>query len=201
MGEVRAPIKRTSIEKRNKIIYNGFKLMCKKGYHNVTCVDIAKYSNVSTGIIYQYFKDKRDIFLEGVKNYSSEIMFPMTNTLTETKITKDNFKEIITVMIDSYIKTHALSKKDHKELSAMGYLDKEIANIFRINEMMMTESIFKILKDNYIEVTNPKERIHIIMGLIDNYCHELVFHKHKNIDYKAMKEEVINMIEMLLIKK
>ena len=83
----------------------------------------------------------------------------------------------------------------------MGYLDKEIANIFRINEMMMTESIFKILKDNYIEVTNPKERIHIIMGLIDNYCHELVFHKHKNIDYKAMKEEVINMIEMLLIKK
>ena len=101
MGEVRAPIKRTSIEKRNKIIYNGFKLMCKKGYHNVTCVDIAKYSNVSTGIIYQYFKDKRDIFLEGVKNYSSEIMFPMTNTLTETKITKDNFKEIITVMIDS----------------------------------------------------------------------------------------------------
>ena len=201
MREVRAPIKKTSIEKRNKIIYKGFKLMCKKGYHNVTCVDIAKYSNVSTGIIYQYFKDKRDIFLEGVKNYSSEIMFPMTNTLTETKITKDNFKEIITVMIDSYIKTHVLSKKAHKELSAMGYLDKEIANIFRTNEMMMTESVFKVLKDNHIEVTNSKERIHILMGLIDNYCHELVYHKHKNIDYKVMKEEVINMIEMFLIKK
>lgn len=201
MGEVRTPIKKTSIEKKNKIIQKGFKLMCKEGYHNVTCVDIAKYSNVSTGIIYQYFKDKRDIFIEGVKSYSSKIMFPMTKTLTEAKITKDNLKETITVMIDSYIKTHTLSKKAHKELSAMSCLDEEIANIFTTNEMMMTESILKILKDNHIETKNQKERIHIIIGLIDNYCHELVYHKHKNIDYKAMKEEVINMTEVLLIKK
>ena len=92
MGEIRNPIKKSSIEKKNKILEKGFTLMCEKGYHNVNSVDIAKYAGVSTGIIYQYFTDKRDIFIEGVKNYSSNIMFPMIDILDNTKIDKNNLE-------------------------------------------------------------------------------------------------------------
>lgn len=76
ISEIREPIKKSSIEKKEKIIKKGFELMCDKGYHNVSCVDIAKYVSVSTGIIYQYFKDKRDIFIAGTKEYVNNIMFP-----------------------------------------------------------------------------------------------------------------------------
>ena len=38
--------------------------MCNKGYYNISTPDIAKEANVSTGIIYQYFNDKKDIFIE-----------------------------------------------------------------------------------------------------------------------------------------
>ena len=55
MSEVREPIKKSSILKKEKIIEKGFELMCEKGYHNVSSVDIAKYTGVSTGCIYQYF--------------------------------------------------------------------------------------------------------------------------------------------------
>ena len=41
MGEIRNPIKKNSIEKKNKILEKGFTLMCEKGYHNVNSVDIA----------------------------------------------------------------------------------------------------------------------------------------------------------------
>ena len=75
MGNIREPIKKSSIEKKERIIKKGFELMCEKGYHNVNTVDIAKYSNVLTGIIYQYFNDKKDIFVEGVKDYANNIMF------------------------------------------------------------------------------------------------------------------------------
>lgn len=54
--------------------------------HDVTCVDIAKYAEVSTGIIYQYFKDKQDIFIEGTKDYANKIMFPMLNIIDQTQI-------------------------------------------------------------------------------------------------------------------
>ena len=46
MGEVRNPIKKSSIAKKEKIIKTCFELMCDKGYHNVTCIDIAKEAGV-----------------------------------------------------------------------------------------------------------------------------------------------------------
>ena len=66
---------------------------------------------------------------------------------------------------------------------------------------MILDDILKILKENNINTKNQKEKIHIVIGLIDNYCHELVYHKHQNINYEAMKEEVINITTTLLIKQ
>ena len=75
----RIPTQKRSIEKRNKIIEKGFELMCEKGYYNTSTPDIAESAWVSIGIIYQYFNDKKDIFIEGIKEYSNSIMFPMIN--------------------------------------------------------------------------------------------------------------------------
>ena len=132
MSEVREPIKKTSIAKKERIIKKGFELMCNKGYHNVSCVDIAKYANVSTGIIYQYFNDKRDIFIEGTKDYADKIMFPMLGIIDNKDVDKKNIREVFVKMIDSYIKTHTIKKEPHEELMAMSCLDKDIANILFI---------------------------------------------------------------------
>ncbi|MCQ2969734.1 MAG: TetR/AcrR family transcriptional regulator, partial [Clostridium sp.] len=74
MAEVRMPTQKRGIEKRNKIIEAGFKVICDKGYYNITTNDIAQEAGVSVGIIYQYFNDKKEIFIEGIKNYSKSIM-------------------------------------------------------------------------------------------------------------------------------
>ena len=63
MSEIRIPTQERSKLKREKIIKKGFELMCNNGYFNTTTSDIAKYASVSTGIIYQYFNDKKDIFI------------------------------------------------------------------------------------------------------------------------------------------
>ena len=191
MGEVRNPIKKSSIAKKEKIIKTCFELMCDKGYHNVTCIDIAKEAGVSTGIIYQYFNDKRDIFIEGVKDYANNIMFPMINILDNEVIDKNNIKDILTRIIDSFINTHKLKKEAHEELMAMSYLDNDIASIFNDNEMLMTEKISKILVNSGFDSTNIEEKVHISIGIIDNYCHEVVYHKHKDLNYDIMKEKVI----------
>lgn len=59
----RIPTQKMSIEKINKII--------EKGYYNTSTPDIAESAEVSIGIIYQYFNDKKDIFIEGIKQYSN----------------------------------------------------------------------------------------------------------------------------------
>ncbi len=198
MSEIREPIKKTSIAKKEKIIEKGFELMCNKGYHNVTCVDIAHYARVSTGIIYQYFKDKRDIFISGTKDYANKIMFPMLDIIVNKKIDKNNLKEILSKMIDSFIKTHTIKKEAHEELMAMTNLDDEIAKIFTESELRMTKQISEVLIKNGFDETNIEEKVHIAINMIDNYCHEVVYHKHKDLNYNAMKEEILNIIVNIL---
>lgn len=198
MSEIREPIKKTSIAKKEKIIEKGFELMCNKGYHNVTCVDIAHYAGVSTGIIYQYFKDKRDIFISGTKDYANKIMFPMLGIIVNKKIDKNNLKEILSKMIDSFIKTHTIKKEAHEELMAMTNLDDEIAKIFTESELRMTKQISEVLIKSGFDETNIEEKVHIAINMIDNYCHEVVYHKHKDLNYDAMKVEILNIIVNIL---
>ena len=198
MGNIREPIKKSSIEKKERIIKKGIELMCEKGYHNVNTVDIAKYSNVSTGIIYQYFNDKKDIFVEGVKDYANNIMFPMIDIIDNTVIDKNNIREILSKMIDSFINTHNIKKEAHEELMAMSYLDSDISSIFNNSEMIMTKKVSNILLNSGFSNTNILEKVHIAIGIIDNYCHEVVYHKHKDLNYDIMKENILDIIINLL---
>ena len=198
MPDTRMPTQKRSIEKRNKIIEKGFELICEKGYYNVSTPDIAEAAGVSTGIIYQYFNDKKDIFIEGVKNYANTIMFPMLTVLESEKIKIDNIEKLLKNMIDSFIKNHTISKKAHEELMAMSHLDDDIANIFKESEFEMTNKIVDILKYNNIDIENPIEKIHIAIGVIENLCHEVVYHKHNRINYDVMVNEVIQIVIKLL---
>lgn len=65
---IREPKQRRAINKKDRIIEAGFELICKNGYYNTNTAEIAKKADVSTGIVYQYFKDKHDILMEAIEN-------------------------------------------------------------------------------------------------------------------------------------
>lgn len=204
MSETRMPTQKRSIEKRNRIIEKGFYLMCEEGYYNTNTTQIAEYAGVSTGIIYQYFNDKKDIFIEGVKNYSDQIMFPMLNVLETQKIdinNMQNLKKLLHNIIDKFIESHTISKKAHEELIAMSHLDDDVSAIFKNSEINMTKKVVSLLEKNNVIIDNANEKVHIIIGIVDNLCHEIVYHKHSIINYDIMVDEVINIIIMLLQTK
>lgn len=198
MADTRIPTQKRSIEKYGKIVEKGFELMCEKGYYNTSTNDIADYADVSIGIIYQYFKDKKEIFIEGVKNYSNKIMYPMIDILDNEKINFDHMDELLNSMIDKFIETHTFSKKAHEELMAMSHLDNAVSKIFKDSEINLTKKIVTILKNNNIEITNAKEKVHIIIGIVENLCHEIAYHQHNEIDYNIMKMEVIKIVSSIL---
>ena len=198
MGEVREPIKKNSIAKKNKIIADGFELICNKGYHNVSCVDIAKYCGVSTGIIYQYFKDKRDIFIKGVQLYSDKIMFPLIETVKNQKINKNTIEDIIREIIKKTIDQSTMTKKAHQELMSMSCLDNEVSKIFRDKEIEFANKFVIILKNNGFKSVNLNEKVHLIINLVDDLCHETVYHKHQNINYDILLDETVRLIIHIL---
>ena len=98
-NEIREPVQKRSIEKKERIIKAGFELICENGYYNTDTAKIAKKAGVSTGIIYQYFKDKRDILMAGLEKYANTVFFPMID-FPETKFKKRDLSKIIDQMIE-----------------------------------------------------------------------------------------------------
>jgi len=197
-ANIREPKQQRAIDKKEKIINVGFELMCENGYYNTNTIDIAKEANVSTGIIYQYFNDKKEIFLEGIKNYSNQIMFPIKDILSKEDIQREEMESIVNRIIDESVKSHNISKKEHEEIMAMSHLDEDVGNIFKSNELNTTKQIVKILEQNGIRIDNAMEKVHIGLNVIDQYCHEVVYHKHEGIDYEVMKKDVVEMILSIL---
>ena len=123
-----------------------------------------KQHGVSTGIVYNYFKDKHDILIEGIKQYANFIFYPMLsseNIDLKVSITKENFCDILRQMIDKFIKNHKLSQTAHEEIISMTHSDKEIANFFHSHEMKMTNTIVNLLIQNGFTSTNLPEKVHI----------------------------------------
>ena len=201
-AEIREPIQKRSIEKKEKIIQAGFGLICQKGYYNTTTSEIAKSAGVSIGILYQYFKDKHDILIDGFKLYSNSIFFPMlqiTDKNMNLTITNSNISCVLKDMVNKFIRNHKISQTAHEEIIAMIHSDKEVAEIYHNSEMEMTNKIVQLLLESGIKVDNINEKVHVAIGMIDNLCHEIVYHKHKQLDYDKMIDIVISSICNMII--
>lgn len=200
-NNIREPIQKRSIEKKEKIIKAGFDLICKKGYYNTNTVEISKAAGVSTGIVYQYFRDKHDILIAGIKIYANDIFYPMLNVTSDIIINKNNIKSILKDMINKFIENHKLSQSAHEEIMSMTHSDKEIAAFFQEHEMFMTKKIADILIKNGFDNQDLYEKVHISINLIDDLCHEIVYHKHSELNYEIMIDLVINLIMLQFSKK
>ena len=77
---------------------------------------------------------------------------------------------------------------------ALAHLDEDIDKIFLEQEVEATKAVTNVLRENGIGGEGLEERVHIIIGIVENYCHEIVYHKHSILNYDVMKNEVINVI-------
>lgn len=199
VDNIREPKQQRAIEKKDRIIEAGFNLICKNGYYNTNTAEIAKEAEVSTGIVYQYFKDKNDILLEGLYKFGDNIFFPIL-TLDLSNYDIKNFDNDLTNLITSQIKNHKLSQSAHEEITAMIHTDRNVAKYFYDKEFEVTEKIKGLLVKNGYEDEQLLEKVHIIIGIIDNLCHEIIYHKHKNINYDVMTNITIDIIKNLFKK-
>ena len=196
VDNIREPKQQRAIEKKEKIIEAGFNLICENGYYNTNTAEIAKEAGVSTGIVYQYFKDKYDILIEGLEKYGDDIFFPMLKT-KDVKFEKSDFDKLLRQMIKHYISNHKVSNVAHEEIMSMVHSDKNVAEFYYKRELEMTKAIKNILINNNFSNDKIDERVHIMMGLIDNLCHEVIYHKHNEMNYDIMTDLVIENIKNL----
>lgn len=195
-NEVRQPRQERSIEKKNRIIDAGYQLFSEVGYYGTNTAEIAKRAGVSTGIVYGYFQDKRDILICVLEIYINKVFDPFLKMFD--KITPPvDFTELITKIINQAIKTHKNNRKIHEALHSLAGSDEAVDAQFIALEDQITIKIAQKFQSLGINVENPMEKVHLAMDVIQSFSHEYVFDKHEYIDYIVMKDMVIKLVKSL----
>lgn len=116
-------------------------------------------------------------------------MYQMIDILDNQKIDCNHLDTLLNNMIDKFTEIHTFSKNAYEELMAMSHLDEDVTYIFKKAELELTKKIVTILENNNFVISNAKEKVHIIIGIVENLCHEIVYHKHKEINYEVIKKK------------
>lgn len=195
--EIRQPVQQRSIETKRKIIKAGYALFSKNGFFKTNTAQIAKEAQVSTGIVYGYFNDKKDILKEVINEYITQVYDPVFALLDNIGKKEDVEKLIKDVLILAE-KLHKNSSDIHRELESVAQSDEEINKTFvSLQDQVTLRFVEKLKALNYKNITN--ENIHLAMNLIESYVHEAVYDKHLYINYDKLKQNVIFLIKSLFI--
>ena len=188
---VREPRQERSIEKKNRIIEAGYQLFSEVGYYGTNTAEIAKKAGVSTGIVYGYFQDKRDILISVLGIYIGKVFEPILKLFDKLSAPID-YCSLMPNIIDLIIKTHKKHAKMHEVLHSLGSTDEVVNSEF----LALEDSITNKINDRLVALGETKEnlmeKIHFSMNIIQSFAHEYVFDKHEYIDYFAMREMVVS---------
>lgn len=197
MEEIRKPIQKRSIEKKNKILEAGFELFCKKGYHGTNTIEIAKRANVSTGALYSYFRDKRDIYISAFEQYLnsfSNVLFEKLEDFSQPF----SLPVFIERWISIYIDVYATSNQALAQLRMMMIEDEKINHYFCDFENEYVSGIVQILNRNKIFSDDLPERVYASCILVDALCREKSSFPHDKLNYTVLeaqiKKAILNML-------
>ena len=195
--KVNTPKQKRSVETRNKILEVGSMLMLQKGYHNVTTDDIAKAAGLSTGIVYHYFKDKKDILLVALDAHADALYQSLVERYAAT--TAASFDEFINSMFDYLLDYHKKYWVIHEEMEALYHSDKEIASTTDRFWSMASQSIAEAYARKSGKPEHALEKTRLALDIIEDYCHAYMNPIAENLDTDYMREQVIGILKRLLI--
>jgi AcrR family transcriptional regulator len=190
---VRTPQQLRAIEKKNKIIDAGYELFSEVGYYGTNTAEIAKRAGVSTGIVYGYFSDKRDILICVLEIYLDKVIEPLLKMFNKLQ-TPLNIEDVVPKVIDEVIKIHKRNNKIHEALHALSGSDEAVNTKFIELEDQITLKLSDILVKHGINGENIHEKVHFAMDILQSFAHEYVYDKHDYIDYFVMREMVGNTV-------
>ena len=195
-NQIRVPQQERSIEKKNKIIQAGYELFSDVGYYGTNTAEIAKHAGVSTGIVYGYFLDKRDILICVLGIYIDKVYQPLQEIM-ENAAVPVNLPKLAMSIINKTIELHEQNTKLHNTLHSLATTDEVINTEFISLENKITEQMSKQLVKLGINTENITEKVHLAMNIVQSFAHEIVFDRHSYIAYDKMKEIVCKILVQL----
>ncbi len=196
-SEVREPTQKRSVEKKQRIIQASYDLFCRQGYYKTNTAEIARQAGVSTGIVYSYFHDKKDILKDVIRLYISSLSSQLQQLLF-VPVDKDHLPVFIGQLFDVFLSSHAVSLEAHNEFMALSLLEDDLLPLFVDFESALSQELFVLLVAAGIPQIDLLEKLKISYGIVEHVCHDSITQKWTREEYDRMKTFAVQTIMFLL---
>ena len=196
---IRNPTQARSIEKRKKILDAGLRLIGQKGFYHTTTADIAREAGVSTGIVYRYFENKKDIFITA---FSEDIgqMSQRFLLLLEKLTSKEELKERLVPMLHffaDYVKSR-INTGTYKESFALILQDSDFYEMMNTAQNTFIEAVRKTMVRIGYPEDFSREKSFLVCHIVDHLCDDLALNENSILDKNYIIEKTAKMLIFLL---
>jgi len=190
--KIRNPKQKRSEDTKNKLKSAGKKLFSEKGYYNTSSNEIVKIAEVSIGTFYNYYNDKKELFIEILNDYCRNIIGNIKINFIESK---NDIKSLIEGYIVKVMHAHDASVEFHSEMMSLIYTDSQIRTVMNGYEKSVMESIEKMLIINkeHLKVTDFKSASFIIYKMVEEVIHSIKIF-NTEYDHTSLLKELTDMI-------
>lgn len=167
-------------QRKKEILYAALDVFAKEGYKNTSLGLIASSCGLSRTTVYQYFKDKSEIFYFAVKN-ATDAMFAKYSSKEWNKI--ENPVDRLLLLMNDILNTADEHEKEISNLVLVlkdldGDLNETIKRRTAKLSLFLSRLIRESLKRNPSEKAKnikPQQEAQRIIVLIESYCFHITY--------------------------
>lgn len=171
---VRIPKQRRSMERKQRIMDAAMALFAEKGLKGTSSNEIAREAGVSIGTFYNYFEDKRSLFLEILEAHLDNFITGIYSLKRDGSITmKENIKSHIVKAFTVF----DLHPSFHREALVMKFTDPDVRRLFAEVEKKQLVLITTLL-GYYRNDDSPRDleaMAKVIHSAVENVAHYVKF--------------------------
>ncbi|MCP3874979.1 MAG: TetR/AcrR family transcriptional regulator [Desulfobacteraceae bacterium] len=170
---------------RIKIMKSFSQLMAQKDFHSITTAEIAGNAQVTEGLIYKYFKDKKDLLYQVLNEHFFEFMAKIENRIANEITCIEQLEVVIFSSLESYADNRIFSKILLLEVrNSPEFFNSCAYEMARKYSRTILEIIEKGIKNGEIKPDiDPYILRKVIIGAIEHAClGEIIFGKELDID-------------------
>ncbi|MDK2814090.1 MAG: hypothetical protein PWP18_3 [Thermoanaerobacter sp.] len=182
--------KEKKIEKRSSIIEVAATIFSEKGYPSTKMEEIAEKAGVGKGTIYQYFRSKKHLFQEIIKERIDLYIIGMKDEIKDYTGLEEILKKIVKFSF-SFMEKHSDVLKiiaDHHSL-----IDKSMTKWMYDRKAKITNLLSKIINENTEKATqnirDTNLAAYCFLGMMFSVIEERVFH-HMEFDMEEASDQL-----------
>jgi AcrR family transcriptional regulator len=180
---------------REKLIAAGKELFSKKGYYAATSKEIVKQAGVSIGSFYDYFPDKKMLFLEILTDYRDKFLTDIRNMEGVDSPVIDDVPDLISALVAFSFEQHQKAPAFHNEAVLLRYTDPDIGKVFNEWDELNRQFIYRLLAaaDAFTRIEDAESASHLILRTIEENIHAFYFN-HSRIARETLQGELTDLI-------